>query len=348
MRWYDKQSGFNGLGDEVNFEGEITSNAWIAEAVDGRVALNSMFSPGGLPAMSTQLKLVFSLALAFVTASARADSIVYVTTFSQQFGTVNLATGAFNAIGPGTPEQNAGLIPAANGSLLTLTVSGNLDSINPATGATTVIGATGLGGSAFSFAESGGTLYATDLSNNLYTVNPTTGLATLIGPTGMPPDPSIPFTTNPDGSLNLCDESLYGIGGKLYATFDAFAVSADGSSTVPEVNPDLWQIDPTTGVATEIGPTTDHILSSVEVNETLFAFQGTINSTYNFFDPGPLIQLVTLDTSNGSTSLVTDVDPAAGAIFGAAPVPTPEPGSLALVGTGFVAIAAGWRRLQRA
>jgi hypothetical protein len=297
--------------------------------------------------MRTQLKLLLPLALAFVTASARADSMVYVTTFSQQFGTVNLATGAFHVIGPGLPDGTAGLVPASNGSLLTLTVSGNLDAIAPTTGLTTVIGPTGLGGNANSLAEVGGIVYATDLANNLYSVNPTTGVATLIGPTGIPPVPAYPFTTNPDGSLSLFDESLYGVGGKLYATFDAWNLAPDGSSGTDVVDPALWQIDPTTGIATKIGPTADRILSSVEVGGTLYAFAGTVNSTYNFFDPGPLIQLVSLNLSNGNTSLMTNVDPAAGAIFGAAPVPTPEPGSLALVGTGFVAVAAGWRRLRR-
>jgi hypothetical protein len=31
----------------MNFEGKITSSVWMREAVEGRVTLNSMFSPGG-------------------------------------------------------------------------------------------------------------------------------------------------------------------------------------------------------------------------------------------------------------------------------------------------------------
>ena len=84
----------------------------------------------------------FALVLSQLTASA---SLVYVVNNAQQFGTIDLATGTFQQVGPGTPEGESGLIPGPNEALLTLTFSGNLDAIDPVTGATTVIGATGLG-----------------------------------------------------------------------------------------------------------------------------------------------------------------------------------------------------------
>jgi hypothetical protein len=62
----------------------------------------------------------------------------------------------------------------------------------------------------FDLAGVNGKLYLTDFSNNLYSVNPNTGTATMIGPTGMPPDPHVPFTVNPDGTINLCDEISMG------------------------------------------------------------------------------------------------------------------------------------------
>ena len=77
-------------------------------------------------------------------------------------------------------------MPGPNGSLLSLTASGDLESINTSTGATTIIGPTGFGANVGDLAVVGGVLYATDGNSNLYTVNPLTGAANLIGPTGVP------------------------------------------------------------------------------------------------------------------------------------------------------------------
>ena len=95
--------------------------------------------------MFVRPKLLLFLTLCGFAVPAGADSLVYVvTTNTNQFGTLDLTTGAFHHIGPGATEGETGLINGPNGSLLTLTVSGNLDSINPATGVATVIGPTGL------------------------------------------------------------------------------------------------------------------------------------------------------------------------------------------------------------
>src|SRR5215472_17703047 len=100
-----------------------------------------------------KLLSVLTLALVALTASASfAQPYVYVVTSNQQFGVVNLATGEFRQIGPSTPELQASLVWAPDGSLLSLTVSGNLEKINPATGGTTVIGQTGLFFNAFNLA----------------------------------------------------------------------------------------------------------------------------------------------------------------------------------------------------
>jgi hypothetical protein len=69
---------------------------------------------------------------------------VSIITGKQQFGTVDLGTGAFQQIRSEAGEEYRGLIPTSNRSLLTLGFDGNLTSINPATGLTTVIGPTGL------------------------------------------------------------------------------------------------------------------------------------------------------------------------------------------------------------
>jgi hypothetical protein len=216
--------------------------------------------------MLTQPKLMLSLAFAALTCSASASPLVYVVTGNQQFGTIDLATGVFGQIGPNTPEGDDGLIVGPNGSLLTLTYSGNLDSINPATGMTTVVGPTGLGDcstpsspcgphSANTLAELTGTIYATDFQNNLYVVNALTGHTMLVGPTGVPPVTFVPLSTpNPDGSLNAFGEALFGAGGSLYATFFTATVNFTTGVITPVMTDNLYQIDPATGHTTVIGP----------------------------------------------------------------------------------------------
>lgn len=291
--------------------------------------------------MLTRAKLIIPLTAALITVPASAAS-VYVINAANQFGTIDLATGAFQQIGPSMPEPATGLTPGPNGSLLTLAVSGSLNAINPVSGVTTVVGSTGLGdcslptspcgpNSASVLGGLGGTIYATDLANNLYNVNSSTGAATLIGKTGIPALPFVPLSTNPDGTFNAYDEVLFGANGKLYATFDAFTIDSTtftlGSVLIPD---NLYQIDPTTGAATVIGPTDLNLAAVADVNGTFYAFNDGTS------------QIVTLDVANGKTSFVTDFDPAVGLVVGAAP--TPEPLSTALVGVGLMAIALCRRR----
>jgi hypothetical protein len=296
--------------------------------------------------MLKRQNLIISFVAVLFAIPASAGSIDVVNLF-QQFGTIDLTNGAFSLVGPGTPVGDTGLVAGPNGSLFTLTVSGDLDSINPATGLSTVIGPTGLGdcsmppvsacgpNSANNLGELEGVLYATDFANNLYSVNPATGAATLIGATGIPDVPAVPFSANPDGSINLFDSTLFGAKGKLYATFDAFNLASDGVTVTSLVPDELYQIDPLTGVATLISSAPLQLTAATDVNGTVYAFQAGFNAANPF--PG-FGQLVTLDLTNGTTNFVSNVDPTAGPIFGAAPGPTPEPSSLALFGVGIAVI----------
>jgi hypothetical protein len=273
--------------------------------------------------MLSNVKLIISVALPFFAGSASAGPLLYVATVSGQFGTVDTTTGAFNQIGSTLSDPLGGLVGGTNG-LLAVSFSGNLESVNPSTGAVTVIGSTGLGFNALDTAELGGIVYETDFSSNLYTVNTSTGVATLIGYTGIPAAPSDPAVQ--------CDEAFFTANGNLYATFDAF----NSTTQAVVINPELYQIDPTTGVATPIAPTSLHLNAAVDVSDTIYAFQGQ-PATFT-------ADVLSLNLSNGNTALVSSVDSSATPIDGA--VVTPEPGSLALGGIG-IAVVAFFRHRNR-
>ena len=260
--------------------------------------------------------LMFAVALMVTSANAQR---VYVVTGNQQFGTVDLGSGAFHQIGAPTPEGQANLVWGPQGILYSLTYSGNLEKIDPATGQTTVIGPTGLGFNAFELAGVRGQLYVTDFSNNIYSVNPQTGAASFLASTGIPADPAAPFSSNPDGTINFCDETFYGIAGKIYATFDAFTIDPGSLAMNATVQPGLYEIDPTSGLAMYIGPTDLNLGATVAVNGGVYAFKWNVQGFGEF---GPIVQsaVLRLDISSGHTALVANVDPAAGGITGAAPV----------------------------
>ena len=279
-------------------------------------------------AIGSRVSLMVALVLVLFAASASAAPFVYVVTASQQFGTVDLATGSFHAIGNPTPDSMSNLVWGPDGVLYSLTTSGSdigsLAKIDTRTGEVTDIGPTGLGFNAFSLAGVRGKLYLTDYSNNLYRVNAETGEATLIGATGMPPDPNIPFTFNNDGTFNLCDQGFYGVGDELYSTFDSWAL--DPAPTPPTVahvfvSPALYRIDPTTGSATYVAEAELRLLAIFEVDERMYAFRGVLTGfdhTYDF--PIAHAEIVGLDLRTGKTGKPTEVDPSIGPIFGAAPI----------------------------
>jgi hypothetical protein len=288
-------------------------------------------------------KLIAMLGLLLFADLALADPLFYVVTQNQQsgtqlFGTANPVTGSFTQIGPTVPIGEVGLVSGPGGSLLTVDYSGNLDSVNPGNGALSIIGATGLGVNIAAFGQLGGNLYATDLANNFYSVDPSTGAAQQIGATHFPVIPFVPGTPNPNGTINIYNETLFSVGGKLYATLDADIFDPGVPVITPVVDAKLYQIDPSTGSATPVGPTELLITSVVYSGGTVYGFAGNAEAQSHS---------LTLDVANGNTTFLTNMDPAAGLIFGA--VATPEPASLALAACGMILITF-WklRRAKRA
>ncbi len=278
--------------------------------------------------------LAVSLALSLFTVSANAAPLVYVVTGSQQFGTVDLANGHFQPIGSGTPDALSNLV-WWHGSLLSLAYTGSdagdLVKIDPSTGTETVIGQTGLGFTAFQLAKVRRQLYLTDFNGNLYSVDAESGVATPTVATGLPPDPEIPGSYNSDGSVNLCDEAVYGIGGALYASFDAFATGPNDPFPIAPNDPmgrahqwvappHLYRIDPFTGATTVIAKTDFQILSIVEVDEQVYAFEAVLEG-WNVYISFPVaqVQLSRLNLETGVTQRIANVaDPSIFGILGAA------------------------------
>lgn len=271
--------------------------------------------------------LISCMASIACTLPAWADTVAYVVTSNQQFGTFDISTGSFTVIGPGTPEAESGLVPGPNGGLLTLTASGSLDTINPATGQVISSLATGLGNcsapvagqcgpnSANTLAELNGVVYATDYQNNLYKINTTTGAATLVAATGVPAVPKVPFSTNPDGSLNFYGEALFASNGNLFATFFTGTLDPDTFEPTPAMPDYLYKINPTTGATTVVDPSTPTAFgldSVANFNGVYYAFANSSG------------QVDILNLTNASTMPVATYDPGAtGLIFGATPVPEP-------------------------
>jgi len=240
------------------------------------------------------------------------------------FGYINLVDGVLHQIADTVPLSN---LVWWKGELLSLSsLDGNIVQVDPKTGSTMVLGSTGLGANAFSLAEVNGKLFVTDFGGDVYSVNPQNNFLATLMPAKkmMPPDPNIPYTFNADGTFNLCDESFYGIGGFLYATFDSFnvdtttaAINEFGNADATQ-SPDLYRINPKTGEATLIGPTDLGIGATFVLDGIVLGFESQVTG---FSENGPMgaTELIALDLNSGKTKVLRNI-PNVTAIFGASPV----------------------------
>jgi hypothetical protein len=139
------------------------------------------------------------------TAAQAGDDLAYVFTKSDQFGVIDLNTGAFTQF-TSTTVQPAGM-GVANGSLYIAGYGTSaLYMVNPATGSLAFVAY-----SSITFYELGSTLsglYAVD-NGNLYSINPATAAATLIGSTGLTSNATTGMSTNANSLFYTVNGNLY-------------------------------------------------------------------------------------------------------------------------------------------
>jgi hypothetical protein len=246
----------------------------------------------------------------FLPGVVRADPVAYVVTSASgsgsggQFGTMDLSSGAFTAIGPGDPTGFDGIL-AEPGGFMAVNGNNELVLLNAQTGLETAIGNTGIDFSVFG-GMAGGSAYAVDFSNDLYRVNLNTGAATLIGAMGLPAPAPPPYAFG---------DSLVGIGSTLYYTYETANPANPVAST-------LYTLNLATGAATSVGLTgASVIVGSGIIGNTLYGFTGFNSQEIVTINPG-----TGAATAGASTPVI---------VFGATQS-VPEPTSLILLAIGVV------------
>jgi len=118
------------------------------------------------------------------------------------------------------------------------------------------------------------------------------------------------MTQETSGHRAQCIEAIWESGGKLYVTYDAWVFDPVNFSVVDVVvSPTLYRIDPATGQATAVGPTSLAIGGADDASGVDYAFDDLTG------------QILQLDLSSGRAVPVGKFAPAAaGVIQGAVPV----------------------------
>jgi hypothetical protein len=264
------------------------------------------------------LSLVGALAAFLaINSSLSAAPIVYVTDLQNDFGTLDLSTGAFTQIGTlNLPAGDAiyGMGFGADGNLYGLDSDpdANLWQINPATAAVTEVGTTDQS-AAGATADAAGTMFALsqDISANYFTLTPPSTSTNVIATTGYSAAGLAAVT--PDGS--------------------AFYITVQSNTSPYD---DLASVNVSTGEVTDIGSTGYTPDTGLFVDGTLYGFDTSSNA------------IVTLDTTTGAGTYVATYNLPDGEniVAAALPVAVPEPAGIAVLA--FAGLALGRRRMKKA
>ena len=257
------------------------------------------------------------IATIFAGALSYAGPFVYVTSFSGQFGTVDVTTGVFTSLGTTMAGEIAGL-----GAKIYGTDGTNFVSVNPLNGVTTTIAA--LSVSVDEFTSLNNTIYLESLDHKLYTVNPANGAVTLVGNTGL---------TDPVGN-GLAVSLIGGQTSKLYATVNGFDFGTFGPINPPSR---LYQLSTANGAATSIG------LTGLPLSDGSFTCGVIIGGVmYNFSFNGVVTKEYILNATTGAligSMVVAGLNGVEGLAF-----TTPEPGALVLCLSGAAMLGVMRRR----
>jgi hypothetical protein len=264
----------------------------------------------------------FVMALAAVPVIASEVDAVF---FDSRFGTINDATGIFTQIST-LPIAQAGGIAYYDGTMYVQDLQSNLITVDPVSGVSSVIGSSGLQLSSAGFAGGLNGLFEIDYMSNLYSIDPQTGAASFVGATGLGPN------------YGGWDTSTSDDGTSLYFT-------AGGAGATDE----LYRIDTTTGIGTDLGSTgVSGISGSAIVNGNLELFQYHWNGDVDYIYGAAL---GSADFTAGAALGVQAVD--GGVVLWAATGSssqengsTPEPLSALLTGSGLMGLGL-WRLVRR-
>ncbi len=240
--------------------------------------------------------LQFVCAILLAAPGAMGGPIAYVAGVSGQWGEVDLSSGLFNSLGTSGAVLN-GMVEMPDGQYLGYDVNNNLDSIDPADGALTLIGSGGVTLDAIAVMSNGALFGVSRNTADLYSIDPATGATTLIGATGL--------------GTGGGDDSFTSDGTNLYFTYE---MGSDPAG--------LYLVNAATGNASLIGMSGGPELEgSGFIGGAVYGF-GSDNNIY------------TVTTATGAATLSAALSSSLPGVNAAAPVDTPEPSTVGLMGLG--------------